>query len=236
MKPAWPSPWRSRSRPNWSRRSARYARPAACGASRRADSAGMRGIAVPVLEGALDRSLQLATSMDARGYGRRCDTGERCPHARHRSHGGRPPAGGRRRVRSHRRWLGVRAGSAPAGGCRTVVRSRVCRPGAATPEIALSTGSLGCGGMAHRGFGSGGTRLHDSRPRTPGSRHGRVLRASGRTAAPPAPGRRHPGGRSSGVRGARQQRSSAHRLGESSKRWWPRDPLRTRLLLLSGVH
>ena len=32
---------------------------------------GMRGIAVPVLESALDRSLQLATSMDARGYGRR---------------------------------------------------------------------------------------------------------------------------------------------------------------------
>ncbi len=32
---------------------------------------GIRGIAVPVLEGALDRSLQLATSMDARGYGRR---------------------------------------------------------------------------------------------------------------------------------------------------------------------
>jgi energy-coupling factor transport system permease protein len=34
---------------------------------------GMRGIAVPVLEGALDRSLQLATSMDSRGYGRRSD-------------------------------------------------------------------------------------------------------------------------------------------------------------------
>jgi energy-coupling factor transport system permease protein len=32
---------------------------------------GMRGVAVPVLESALDRSLQLATSMDARGYGRR---------------------------------------------------------------------------------------------------------------------------------------------------------------------
>jgi energy-coupling factor transport system permease protein len=32
---------------------------------------GLRGIAVPVLEGALDRSLELATSMDARGYGRR---------------------------------------------------------------------------------------------------------------------------------------------------------------------
>jgi energy-coupling factor transport system permease protein len=34
---------------------------------------GMRGVAVPVLEGALDRSLQLATSMDARGYGRRSE-------------------------------------------------------------------------------------------------------------------------------------------------------------------
>jgi energy-coupling factor transport system permease protein len=41
--------------------------------------AGLRGMAVPVLEGALDRSLQLAASMDARGYGRR-----------------RPDAGGRR--------------------------------------------------------------------------------------------------------------------------------------------
>ena len=36
---------------------------------------GMRGVAVPVLESALDRSLQLATSMDARGYGRRVDAG-----------------------------------------------------------------------------------------------------------------------------------------------------------------
>ena len=35
---------------------------------------GLRGVAVPVLEGALDRSLQLATSMDARGYGRREET------------------------------------------------------------------------------------------------------------------------------------------------------------------
>ena len=38
---------------------------------------GLRGIAVPVLEGALDRSLQLATSMDARGYGRRSSLGGR---------------------------------------------------------------------------------------------------------------------------------------------------------------
>jgi energy-coupling factor transport system permease protein len=36
---------------------------------------GLRGVAVPVLEGALDRSLQLATSMDARGYGRRTASG-----------------------------------------------------------------------------------------------------------------------------------------------------------------
>ncbi len=33
--------------------------------------AGLRGMAIPVLETALDRSLQLASSMDARGYGRR---------------------------------------------------------------------------------------------------------------------------------------------------------------------
>ena len=32
---------------------------------------GLRGIAVPVLEGALERSLDLAASMDSRGYGRR---------------------------------------------------------------------------------------------------------------------------------------------------------------------
>ena len=36
----------------------------------------MRGVAVPVLESALDRSLQLATSMDARGYGRRIAVGK----------------------------------------------------------------------------------------------------------------------------------------------------------------
>jgi energy-coupling factor transport system permease protein len=33
--------------------------------------AGLRGLAVPVLQTALDRSLELAASMDARGYGRR---------------------------------------------------------------------------------------------------------------------------------------------------------------------
>jgi energy-coupling factor transport system permease protein len=37
---------------------------------------GLRGLAVPVLEGALDRSLFLAASMDARGYGRRASIPE----------------------------------------------------------------------------------------------------------------------------------------------------------------
>lgn len=35
--------------------------------------AGLRGLAVPVLEGALERSIHLAASMDSRGYGRRVD-------------------------------------------------------------------------------------------------------------------------------------------------------------------
>lgn len=37
---------------------------------------GMRGMAVPVLESALERSLELAASMDSRGYGRRAPTRE----------------------------------------------------------------------------------------------------------------------------------------------------------------
>ncbi len=39
--------------------------------------AGLRGMAIPVLESALDRSLQLASSMDTRGYGRRVAVGAR---------------------------------------------------------------------------------------------------------------------------------------------------------------
>ncbi len=39
--------------------------------------AGLRGMAIPVLESALDRSLQLAASMDARGYGRRVSVATR---------------------------------------------------------------------------------------------------------------------------------------------------------------
>jgi energy-coupling factor transport system permease protein len=38
---------------------------------------GLRGLAVPVLEGALERSLDLAASMDSRGYGRRGDLTDR---------------------------------------------------------------------------------------------------------------------------------------------------------------
>lgn len=37
----------------------------------------VRGVAVPVLEGALDRSISLAASMDARGYGRKADLAAR---------------------------------------------------------------------------------------------------------------------------------------------------------------
>lgn len=39
--------------------------------------AGVRGMAMPVLEGALDRSIELASSMDARGYGRRIEASAR---------------------------------------------------------------------------------------------------------------------------------------------------------------
>lgn len=42
---------------------------------------GLRGLAVPVLEGALDRSVDLAAAMDARGFGRRADV----PTARRRA-------------------------------------------------------------------------------------------------------------------------------------------------------
>jgi energy-coupling factor transport system permease protein len=45
--------------------------------------AAMRGMAVPVLEGALDHSLELAASMDSRGYGRR---GELPAHRRRLAH------------------------------------------------------------------------------------------------------------------------------------------------------
>lgn len=38
---------------------------------------GLRGLALPVLEGALERSVDLAASMDARGYGRRRAVGRR---------------------------------------------------------------------------------------------------------------------------------------------------------------
>ena len=41
--------------------------------------AALRGMALPVLEGALDRSVALAASMDTRGYGRRADGGARAP-------------------------------------------------------------------------------------------------------------------------------------------------------------
>lgn len=42
--------------------------------------AGLRGLAIPVLEGALERSVQLAAAMDARGYGRRGSVSSRRRH------------------------------------------------------------------------------------------------------------------------------------------------------------
>jgi len=42
--------------------------------------AGLRGMAIPVLEGALERSVELASSMDARGYGRRMAMARRTRH------------------------------------------------------------------------------------------------------------------------------------------------------------
>ena len=71
------SPSRSPTRPSSSSRSAASARPVGSGVARRAGIAGLRGLAVPVLEGALDRSLELASSMDARGYGRRAGRARR---------------------------------------------------------------------------------------------------------------------------------------------------------------
>ncbi len=62
---------------------------------------GMRGVAVPVLESALDRSLQLATSMDARGYGRRISVGTDVSAAGQWSHRRRTVAGGGRDLRRH---------------------------------------------------------------------------------------------------------------------------------------
>ena len=85
---------------------------------------GMRGVAVPVLESALDRSLQLATSMDARGYGRRIDVGKASRAAGRRRHRRRVAAGGGRALRGHRLGVPVRAGPPRPCGRRGAVRDR----------------------------------------------------------------------------------------------------------------
>jgi energy-coupling factor transport system permease protein len=41
---------------------------------------GLRGVAMPVLEGALERSVELAAAMDARGFGRTATAGDVRPH------------------------------------------------------------------------------------------------------------------------------------------------------------
>ena len=86
----------------------------------------MRGVAVPVLESALDRSLQLATSMDARGYGRRHRGRQGVASVGQRSHRRRAVAGGGRDLRRHRFGLALRTGPPRPGGRGRPVR---CRPG-----------------------------------------------------------------------------------------------------------
>ena len=82
--------------------------------------AGLRGMAIPVLESALDRSLQLASSMDARGYGRRVAVPDSAPAGWAVP---RPPAG------CSSCWWGVRRcstpGSLPAGGVPFVAAGAV---------------------------------------------------------------------------------------------------------------
>ena len=114
---------------------------------------GIRGVAVPVLESALDRSLQLATSMDSRGYGRRSDLTTRSATPGLRRHR-RRPAGHRRPASTaspppdHSGGLGlpiIAAGSVSCGvglavGGRRTTRSRYRPDPWRTPEwlVALS--------------------------------------------------------------------------------------------------
>ena len=52
-------------------------RPPAARAGRHTGLRGLRGVAMPVLEGALERSVELAAAMDARGFGRTATAGRR---------------------------------------------------------------------------------------------------------------------------------------------------------------
>jgi energy-coupling factor transport system permease protein len=99
---------------------------------------GLRGLAVPVLEGALDRSLFLAASMDARGYGRRALVPE-----------------GRRRLTNVALGLGVMA---------TLVGAYGLLDGSSPAGLGLP--ALACGAVLLAGaLGLGGARSSRSRYR-----------------------------------------------------------------------
>jgi energy-coupling factor transport system permease protein len=90
---------------------------------------GLRGLAVPVLEGALERSVQLAASMDARGYGRRID-----------------PAAGSRRLRTASTAVGLLAATAGVYGLLDDGSRRALGLPALAVGSALLAGSLVVGG------------------------------------------------------------------------------------------
>ena len=110
-----------------------------------AGMSGLRGTAVPVLERALDRSLQLASSMDARGYGRRVAVGR-----------------GSRRL----------AGAATAGGILVLlggiygVLAAGSLPGGGIPFVAVGAVLLGAG-LATSGRRTNRTRYRPDPWRTP---------------------------------------------------------------------
>ncbi len=119
--------------------------------------AGLRGMAMPVLERALDRSLQLASSMDARGYGAGCRCARGVPGA---GHGGSTAggllllvAGALRRARC--------AGSLPGGGLPFVAVGSVARrrraggQRSADQSHPLPPGSVAAAGVA--GVGARGS-------------------------------------------------------------------------------
>lgn len=100
--------------------------------------ASLRGLAMPVLEGALDRSIDLAASMDARGYGRRVEANARA------------------------RWL---ASAAVAGGLLAVCVGVYALLDAGSPR-ALALPLLGIGSLALAGaLVAGGRRTARTRYR-----------------------------------------------------------------------
>ena len=145
--------------------------------------AGLRGTAVPVLERALDRSLQLASSMDARGYGRRVAVARRRAPDGDRGDCGRTAPGGGGRLRgpgggvASRGWHPVRGRRCRAGGGRSGHRRPTDQPDA------LPTGPVGAARVAGGGLGRRRARLprRVRRPRRARSRVRAVAAAPART-------------------------------------------------------